>query len=207
MPYDMLTGDKIRIQTNPNTLTYMSYRLQLKERVITVNDGSCTTYPTEEHDSYAACIDAEMQGKILPVLGCLVPWLGDRGSCTGPLHRLPEHEDLVRWLRVIAINAFGGKQFESKKCLVPCISFYVKSKFLLTGNSKTHEKNVFALYFSDTIFVQKIVLAYNLGDLLVEAGSCLGLWLGLSVVGVFDIIVFTLMQLKMAVQHLRSLQI
>ena len=204
MPYDMLTGDKIRIKTNPHRHIYMSYRLQLKKRVTTVNDGTCTNYPTEEHDSYASCIDAEMQGKILPVLGCLVPWIRHQGSCKGPLNRLPEHEGLVRWLRGIAINAFGGKQYKSKKCLFPCSSFFVKSKFLLTGSSKTHRNNVFSLYFSDIIYVRRIVPAYSLGDLLVEAGSCLGLWLGLSVVGVFDIIVLTLTRLRMAVQNLRS---
>ena len=34
-----------------------------------------------------------------------------------------------------------------------------------------------------------MVLAYGFGSLLVEIGSCLGLWLGLSIVGVFDVLV------------------
>ena len=36
----------------------------------------------------------------------------------------------------------------------------------------------------------------DLEDLLVEVGSCLGLWLGLSVVGIFDIVVLVLVRMK-----------
>ena len=36
------------------------------------------------------------------------------------------------------------------------------------------------------------MLAYNEANLLVEIGSCLGLWLGLSVVGLYDIAVLAL---------------
>ena len=43
------------------------------------------------------------------------------------------------------------------------------------------------LNFKENIELEKIVLAYDATSLLVEVGSCLGLWLGLSVVGMFDI--------------------
>ena len=43
------------------------------------------------------------------------------------------------------------------------------------------------LFFTNDVQVERIVLAYGLEDLLVEVGSCLGLWLGLSIVGVFDL--------------------
>ena len=41
-----------------------------------------------------------------------------------------------------------------------------------------------------------MLLAYDVGSLLVEVGSSLGLWLGLSVVGVFDVLVHTLLKAK-----------
>ena len=39
------------------------------------------------------------------------------------------------------------------------------------------------------IIVRKIVPAYDIAALLVEVGSCLGLWLGLSVMGVYEVLV------------------
>ena len=40
--------------------------------------------------------------------------------------------------------------------------------------------------------MESVALAYDLTSLLVEVGSCLGLWLGISVVGVFDLLVHML---------------
>ena len=48
--------------------------------------------------------------------------------------------------------------------------------------------------------VEKIVAAYGVEELLVEVGSCLGLWLGLSVVGIFDEIVLVFNKIKTFIQ-------
>ena len=141
------------------------------------------------------------------MLGCMVPWMAQPNSCQGPFQRLPEHEALLNWIFVMVLNSIGGKQYESKKCPLPCKILSVKSTFLQTEGLPEGDANYFILFFSNDVQVRRIVLAYGLDDLLVEVGSCLGLWLGLSVVGVFDIMVLTLIQLKMAVQHLRSVQI
>ena len=44
----------------------------------------------------------------------------------------------------------------------------------------------------------------DLEDLLVEVGSCLGLWLGLSVVGIFDIVVLVLVRMKTVHEKLKT---
>ena len=49
-----------------------------------------------------------------------------------------------------------------------------------------------------------MVLAYDLIALLVETGSCLGLWLGLSVVGVFDILVIVASQVKKLIKYVNE---
>ena len=49
-----------------------------------------------------------------------------------------------------------------------------------------------------------MVLAYDLIALLVETGSCLGLWLGLSVVGVFDILVIVASQVKKFIKYVNQ---
>ena len=52
------------------------------------------------------------------------------------------------------------------------------------------------LYFEETIEVGMVVYAYDFVSLLVEMSSSLGLWLGLSVLGVFDILVLTAVKIK-----------
>ena len=32
----------------------------------------------------------------------------------GPIKRMPEHKELTTWLRVLVLNAWGGKQYNSE---------------------------------------------------------------------------------------------
>ena len=89
----------------------------------------------------------------------------------------------------------GGKQHESKNCKLPCTILSAKSTYLQKLFA-LNQTNLLNLYFSNAVQVERIVLAYDLEDLLVEVGSCLGLWLGLSVVGIFDIVVLVLFRMK-----------
>ena len=54
------------------------------------------------------------------------------------------------------------------------------------------------LQFEEEVDVEEIVLAYDFKNLLVEIGSCLGLWLGLSVVGIYDLMAFGIQRATMA---------
>ena len=56
--------------------------------------------------------------------------------------------------------------------------------------------NFVYLNFYDKITVNKIVVSYDFGTLLVEIGSSLGLWLGLSIVGVYEAVAGALCYLK-----------
>ena len=59
------------------------------------------------------------------------------------------------------------------------------------------QTNFVNLNFDDSIEEEKIIPAYDLAALLVEVGSSLGLWLGLSVVGVFDILVLVTLRIQL----------
>ena len=113
-----------------------------------------------------------------------------KDQCTGRIQRLPEHESLFRWLYGLVVASWGEIQLKTGGCLPPCTIISAHSKYLQTGTGWKH--NYIGLYFEEKVDVAHIVLVYGLGALLVEIGSCLGLWLGLSVVGVFDIIVIAI---------------
>ena len=61
-------------------------------------------------------------------------------------------------------------------------------KILKVAVGQTKFLNKINLFFEDTVHVERIIPAYGITSLLVELGSCLGLWLGLLVVGIFDVI-------------------
>ena len=143
-------------------------------------------YPTKGFTSCTDCIEAEIKEKIVPALGCMVPWISDRDACEGSRERLPQHEHLFIWLYGITRRSWGNFLYKSDECRPPCsylTAHSTKSLFGSTGKGKNHIE----LYILEQVEVEKILLAYDSGDLLVEIGSCLGLWLGLSVVGIYDI--------------------
>ena len=85
----------------------------------------------------------------------------------------------------MAHNSFGGKAYTPASCLPPCT--------ILEAIPKQEHKHSYKvpyvyIFFNDKVKVQTTVLAYGIDSLLVEVGSSLGLWLGLSVCGIFDLL-------------------
>ena len=175
MPYSLLTGDRIRFDVTP-VKKYVDYKIQLKEKSVETGDGSCVDYPTNYYESYAECVDAEVRRKILPALGCMVPWMSLKGQCSSQVPRVPSHEDLLQWLRTNVLTAWGGSQYESETCPLPCTLLSGHANYLQSGSGTSY--NYIGLYFDANVKVEHIVWQYDLGDLVVEVGSSLGLWLG-----------------------------
>ena len=69
LPYSLLTGDKIQVDVPPAGGSYASYKIQLKETSVEINDGLCTNYPTSRYQSYPHCVDLEIRRKVMPTLG------------------------------------------------------------------------------------------------------------------------------------------
>ena len=185
LPYSLLSGDKILVKQS-NTGTWSDYKIKITENTVETNDGTCVDYPNDGHESYSDCIDAELRGKIVPVLGCMVPWMSGGIACSQPVPRLAKHEALLQWISNISLASWGDIEFRSDACLPPCrtLSFHVSKA--PSDSSRPKGDSAVCLYFQETIDMRAIVLAYDATSLLVEVGSCLGLWLGLSVVGIFD---------------------
>ena len=79
-----------------------------------------------------------------------------------------------------------GIHHSSSSCPIPCKTI---SAHATHHNSfeTTMFGNGLAIQFTGNVRVETILPAYDFGDLLVDFGSSLGLWLGLSFIGLFDI--------------------
>ena len=191
LPRPLMTGDKIIVAPHAmNRIHY--YNIRLKETLAELDDGSCTNYPDAAgHASFTDCVEDENRGIILPVLGCLPPWLSTATACTGHFMRnTTAKKDLSWWFHFLYERSKMGSSYQSPSCLPPCKHFSVHSVLqdIKSGSGQTKVLNKINLFFEDIVHVERIIPAYGITSLLVELGSCLGLWLGLSVVGIFDVI-------------------
>ena len=95
---DAINGDKMRLTTNIKGGKYIEYRIRLKEtETMELNGGICVPYPNRDHTNYRDCVDAELRARILPVRGCMVPWMTTKDRCLHPIPRLPQHKNLLQW--------------------------------------------------------------------------------------------------------------
>ena len=185
-PDSFLTGDRITIKAD-NVKKYADYNVRFKEVRMETNDGSCTNYPTKQFTNYSDCIDTVIRKEMMPVMGCMVPWVSNKDVCKQPLVRGPETKAIASWLRYIIINAYGGIHYEHHLCPLPCSVLKARAIFRQSGSGLVYQQhNQLELHFQASMDVERILIAYGIMDLLVETGSCIGLWLGLSIVGVFD---------------------
>ena len=194
LPYSLLSGDRVLVKQS-EIGSWAEYKIKITENIVETNDGTCVDYPNGWHKSYSDCIDAELQDKMMPVLGCTVPWMSDVNTCPHPVPRLAKHTPLIKWISDIALVSWGDIEYRSEFCLPPCLvlSFHANRAPSVTSAKKD---SAIGLYFQEQIEIKKIVLAYDATSLLVEVGSCLGLWLGLSVLGLFDTCTLFLMKMK-----------
>ena len=185
----LMTGDKIlsKPESTEGNKIYSSYHIQLTETITDTKDGSCTEYPNENYHSYLDCVDQEMEEKVLPVIDCMIPWMSSNNQCTGPIRKLPAHQDLYKWLEAFIRSAWKLQGHLSENCLPPCSILSAHSTFLRAYTRTTLTQDVVGLYFDVQVRVERRLPIYGFPDLLVEVGSSLGLWLGISVVGLFDI--------------------
>ena len=132
LPYSLLTGDKIRM-TATVVPRYFMYNIKLKETTEKAEDVSCVDYPYNTHESYSDCVDADLRDKILPRLGCMVPWISDNDACVGLVHVEPKHKDLVEWLHSLVLSSWGGIQYKSAICPLPCTLLSAHATFQISG--------------------------------------------------------------------------
>ena len=120
LPKYLSEGEHIYMETEPMLEKEADYNIKLKETTVASGDESCSIYPTEIHAGYAECIQEENEEMVMPLLGCMVPWLSDKNPCQGQLVKLPRHDELLKILKKIHQVGWAGYQYDSDSCLPPC---------------------------------------------------------------------------------------
>ena len=179
-----MSGDEILHDTKQGH-RYVDYKIRIREARDETDRDACTQYPNQHHQSLADCVDEYVVAKTKLMFGFSLPFISGATLNVTPIARLDRHEATINWIQSIASNSFGGIMYQPSTCLPPCTYLSTKSEYILDAS---YDKHSIYLFFDATVEVQTTVLAYDFDSLLVEVGSSLGLWLGLSVVAVFDLL-------------------
>ena len=81
-----------------------------------------------------------------------------------------------------------------KKCQNPCQK--MTNTLSLAGESIIEGITIVTLRFDNQVRIEKKIVAYTLFNFIIDVGSSLGLWLGLSALGIFEIIIEASMMAK-----------
>ena len=180
---DTLYGDPLREEQNLKN----TYRISFEEHHYLEDGKFCTRYGKgARFKTYADCVAHEYEQKLNPFLGCSIPWLsapGNKDNCKGQI-TLKGKKMLSFKLKLFKVaEKMLSLSNKYDACLRPCVQMKAFSRLV-----KTEHMSGLVLTFDNDLMVYTYNYAYGLFELVIDVGSSLGLWIGLSALGVFDLI-------------------
>lgn len=155
-----------------------------------IKDGTnCIDY-LKIGSSFGKCFENNMKVFMLEKFGCLFPWFPEvSGNSTCKEIRKHNDNDLMQSILDVGNFVLGLKTHLIEPCKPSCLTMSIKLKKLdqWTGNDAA----ILQFNILDEVIVHTDTSAYDMFNLVVDLGSALGLWLGLSAVSIFDFIVET----------------
>ena len=196
MGSDILRGDRIKVKAPTGKIsgTQTYYRLKMTLLEKSKNKFGCTD---ELAFNYRECVNGELKKNLIQLLGCLPPWLVTADSadpkCSETMNKESKikadliKEKLQDFIEQVSYQAKVELESDNA-CKLPCnqLEIYAHETSYFKGNWTNYW---FKLHFEDMAEVKKDVSNYDEFNLIVEVGSSLGLWIGLSALAVFDTVI------------------
>ena len=153
------------------------------------NPAYCKNYDGDEFDK---CNDAELQQIWKPLINCNPPWVSSNNQCIVDMNVTRGTAESLYYNTYVTVVGIYEMvtHFKKESCNKACIvtqasilpSEKKKSRYA-TASNQTYLRLNFA---SEVIYTTK-KFAYGPSEFLIDMGSSLGLWFGLSVFGITDL--------------------
>ena len=148
----------------------------------------CRQYTDQE---YEETIQENLYDVFQPIINCVPPWVSIQDQCSGVIN-VTEETYREYFLSKEVFNTLESISYmvdypAMKRCTKPCT--VTRSNVLFVGKKMNdHESNsTLRLRFDNIVVHRTKMLAYGFSDFLIDLGSSLGLWFGLSVFGITDL--------------------
>ena len=194
-PYYMLDTNTLRgepIKSGDKKTRH--YKISFEEVHWLEEAGDCINYGDgAQYMSYADCVAQEHAEIFKQILGCRPPWLSSPGhpdNCQGQTSlTTKQYKDWSIKHGDFYVDVKKKGKGDSGNCLKPCKGLFADSK--LFSEEETEEDPLVFMTFVEEVKVTQYLRSYGLFELVVDVGSSLGLWIGLSIVGLFDLLLNT----------------
>ena len=199
--YAFITDRKLRTRNNVFLESHFGSRIVMQEgfqeyivktELVSTfdpkNPDDCKEY---KNDDYEKCIDDELQKVWKPYINCNPPWLSPKDQCASVMNITKNFTDSFKNKTMETVRGmYLSKTYPAKeKCIKACTVaqsnvFYGKQEVV---NEKFKHRAALILHFADQVVYTTRTLAYGPPEFLIDMGSSLGLWFGLSVFGIKDL--------------------
>ena len=155
-----------------------------------VQDGKiCKNYEIE-NTTYGECFLNSVKYQFLELYNCLPPWFPDNNGDICEQDKIISVTDdtLLTKTKNDVFRIVEGRKIDAHdKCMKPCKS--LKASIKKTFRLATRLQNAILSYdILNSVTVHTDIYDYDLFDLVVDLGSALGLWLGMSALCIYDFI-------------------
>ena len=159
-----------------------------------IHDGNICTDYTKIKSSYQQCINTIANNEFESLYGCLPPWFPVNQSekmCQAEMNKksnFKRPEALKEQLDTREVKML-------QKCMPPCITMEIKIQEMRYVRNRLDQAR-FKAFSKEWAIKHTEVYSYDKFDFLVDFGSALGLWLGMSCLSILDNILATWMSLR-----------
>ena len=151
-----------------------------------------------QFESFSACVDEWIQKSFISSIGCVPPWLSDQNQCNGIY--LQNFTDLVSnygtnyvWAALSLLNLHEERKCKKLFCTFTSIETRLRD---IEEDGPIRLRTRVHLSFQTEVSVTEKIPDYNFFKLVIDIGSSLGLWLGLSILGLWDLWLETIMWVR-----------
>ena len=186
---NLKTPITVEIETHKESLIHVRFpwvhtyeiKVELISHFDPLDPDSCYDYEEDEYENF---MKEELEQLVKPIIGCNPDWLSLGDDCETFVGNFSEEYKNSTEMTLDMILEM--KRFPSQELYKdPCIETrsYVKLR------SKEKDANAYLtldIQFDKEVIRTRKILAYNFSNFLIDIGSSLGLWFGLSVFGLTD---------------------